>query len=111
MIKEKTVLFNIIKHCKRVEEKVSSITKAEFDENMDIKEICCFNIFQIGELAKRLSDQFVLKYNKVPWKDIKGNRDVIGHGYGSIDYNDIWNTSTKEIKPLRLYCEEILKTL
>ena len=29
-------------------------------------------ILQIGELAKTLSPEFLKKYDKMPWKDIKG---------------------------------------
>ena len=45
-------MLQIIKHCKRIEEKITGIDKDEFDINDDIREIVCFNIFQIGELAK-----------------------------------------------------------
>ena len=44
----------------------------------------------------------------MPWKEIKGMRDWVAHGYGTIDWSDVWNTATKDIAPLRLYCEEIL---
>lgn len=68
----------------------------------------CFNIFQIGELAKSLSDEFVDEYNKVPWKQIKGMRDRIGHGYDTINVDIVWNTAKENIKELNDYCLEIL---
>lgn len=109
-IKEKGILLYIIKHCKRVESKIKGISKTEFENNDDIKEIICFNIFQIGELAKNLSVDFLTKYNKMPWKDIKGMRDWVGHGYGTLDLDEIWKTSTTEITPLREYCEYIINS-
>ena len=107
--KEKGIIIYIIKHCNRIEEKIVNISKDEFDNNEDLKEIICFNIFQIGELAKKLSIDFQIKYNKVPWKDIKGMRDFIGHGYGTMDFDIVWKTATEEINILRDYCEHILK--
>lgn len=107
-IKEKGLLQNIVKHCERIETTIEGVSKEEFLNNLDKIEICCFNAFQIGELAKRFSEDFEKRFSKVPWKDIKGMRDVIGHGYGKIDHEDIWNTSSRDIKPLHDYCQEIL---
>ena len=107
-IKEKGLLLSIIKHCKRVESKMSNLSRNDFDNNEDTREIICFNIFQIGELAKNFESNFIKEYNGVPWKNIKGMRDVIGHGYGTINLDDVWNTALHDVTPLREYCEEIV---
>lgn len=109
-VKEKGIMLYVIKHCKRVEEKTHSITTDEFYANEDIKEIVSFNVLQIGELVKTLSPEFLSKYDKMPWKDIKGMRDWVAHGYGTIDLGKIWKTATEDIKPLREYCEFIIKS-
>lgn len=101
-------MFYIIKHCKRVEEKIKGVDRKQFDNSEDIREIICFNIFQIGELVKQLPPEFLSTYNKMPWKDIKGMRDYVGHGYGTIEFDIVWKTATQDVKPLREYCESIL---
>ena len=106
--KEKGIMLYIIDHCERIEEKIISISKQEFDKSKDIQEIVCFNIFQIGELAKNLSMDFIDHYNAVPWSQIKGMRDKIGHGYGTIEMDRVWNTAINDIKPLREYCQQIV---
>ena len=106
--KEKGLLVNIIKHCKRIEKKIIGVSKDDFFQNDDILEIVCFNIFQIGELTKHFDLTFIKENNQVPWKEIKGMRDIIGHGYGSIEKEEVWKTASFEIKPLREYCETIL---
>ena len=107
-VKEKGLLLNIIKHCDKIELKMTSLTRKKFDEDEDIREIICFNIFQIGELAKNFEPEFVKKYGGVPWKHIKGMRDKIGHGYGTIDLDRIWDTASIDISPLNKYCKEII---
>ncbi len=108
-IKEKGILIYIIDYCRRVEEKVSEVTRQTFDEDKDIMDIICFNILQIGELGKRLNDDFIKKYNRVPWKNIKGMRNKIVHEYGTINFDQVWNAATNDIKELREYCEQILR--
>ncbi len=102
-------MFYIIEHCKRIEEKVAGATRETLDSNKDIEEIVCFNILQIGELAKNLTADFISNHTMVPWNKIKGMRDVVAHGYGTIDLNRVWQTATEDIKPLREYCEQIIE--
>ena len=107
-VKDRGILEVIIEHCQRIESKTNGLTKEEFIENEDIKDIVCFNILQIGELAKNFSEELISKYKTVPWKQIKGMRDKIGHGYGTIDLDKVWNTASTDIHPLKIYCENIL---
>lgn len=107
-VKERGLLINIIKHCERINEKTKDITREQFESDKDIMEIVCFNILQIGELAKNLSEDFVSKHNSVPWKSIKGMRDRVAHGYGTIDKNKVWDTVIIHVKPLQQYCEKLI---
>ena len=108
-IKEKGIMSYIIKHCSRVENKIGNVSYEQFLSDEDIKEIVSFNVLQIGELAKNLSSDFTNQYPNMPWKHIKGMRDRLAHGYGTIDLEQIWKTAIQDIKPLREYCEQIIK--
>ncbi|MCM1259892.1 MAG: DUF86 domain-containing protein [Prevotella sp.] len=83
-IKDKGIILQIIKKYNRVIEKVTIMNQNEFNKNDDFKEIICFNLFQIGELANGLSDELIKFYNKIPWKQIIGMRNKIVHGYDTI---------------------------
>lgn len=107
-VKEKGILLYIIKHCYRIETKINGVSFETFLSNEDIKEIISFNVLQIGELAKNLSPEFLEQYPGMPWKDIKGMRDWVAHGYGTINLKEVWKTATNDVKSLREYCEEII---
>ena len=107
-VKDKGILLQIIKRCNRVIEKVSNVNATEFALNDDIKEVVCFNLFQIGELANGLSVEFIKEYNKIPWKQIIGMRNRIVHGYDTINLEIVWNTANESIPELKSYCKEIL---
>ena len=108
-VKDKGILLRIIDHCQRIELKTNNLSKDKFKENEDVKDIVCFNILQIGELAKNFSDEIITRYKNVPWKQIKGMRDRIVHRYDSIDFDRIWLIVTEDIAPLTQYCKEILE--
>ena len=108
-VKEKGLLLYIIDHCNRIEEKTKGVSEEEFFNNEDIEEIVCFNLLQIGELANKFTTDFLKKYHDVPWEEMRGLRNRIVHGYGSITIERVWATANKDIKPLKEYCESILK--
>ena len=51
-------------------------------------------VLQIGELAKNLSEEFRVKHNALPWRAMIRMRDLFAHHYGSLDYEQLWDTST-----------------
>ena len=108
-VKDIGIVLQIIKRCNRIIDKLTNLNETEFALNEDIKEVVCFNLFQIGELANGLSAEFVKEYNKMPWKQIIGMRNRIVHGYDTINLEIVWNTANESILELKEYCKEILK--
>ena len=107
--KEKGILLFLITHCERIEEKTANLSKEDFINNKDIQDIVCFNLLQIGELSTKFSKMFIKENPNIQWPKIKGLRNRIVHGYGSVSFEVLWYTATEDIKPLREYCESILK--
>ena len=50
--RDKRLILKIIEHCARIAEKTDGLNYEQFSEDLDLKEIICFNVFQVGELAK-----------------------------------------------------------
>ena len=65
----------------------------------------------IGEATKRLSKQFCSRHSDVPWRRIAGLRDVLIHDYMGVDINAVWEITQKNLPPLRLQIESILREL
>ena len=105
-MKDKGILLQIVKRCNRIIDKISVITQDDFIKNDDVKEVICFNLFQIGELANVLSEEFIKEYNGIPWKQIIGMHHRIVHGYGTINLDIVWNTSVDSIPSLKEYCSD-----
>ena len=107
-MKDKGILLQIVKRCNRIIDKISVITQDDFIKNDDVKEVICFNLFQIGELANGLSEEFIKEYNGSPWKQIVGMRHRIVHGYDTINLDIVWNTAVDSIPSLKEYCSNIV---
>ena len=105
------ILSKIIKYCQEANETVT-----RFGNSLDAlktdniyKNAIAMCILQIGELVGHLSEDFTDKYRKMPWKQIKGMRNIAAHGYEEFDVDIIWQTLKEDLPSLNNYCNDILK--
>ncbi len=79
-----------------------------FYETIIIQDAVMRNIEIIGEIAKRISDDFKTKYDTVPWRKMAGIRDVLIHDYDSIDMSIVWNVISMELPKIRRILSKIV---
>ena len=112
MIDERTkkVLHAIIKHCNIINEtkEFFGSTYSKFEENSIYQNAILTPVTQIGELVKKLPDDFRLKYSEIPWRNIAGMRDIVVHNYETIDKLILWNVADKETIKIREFCKRII---
>ncbi len=65
-------------------------------------------ILQIGELAGKLSVEMQSQTPDIPWREIRGMRNICAHNYGMIDLYSTWATIEKDIPSLKVRCLSLL---
>ena len=105
------VLEHIIKYCDDIFE-----TQAYFGNSFEVfransiyRNAVAMCIMQIGELSGHLTDSFKETYSGVPWRNIKGMRNIVAHEYGDISITTVWEAITEDVPLLHDYCDSILK--
>ena len=58
------------------------------------------SILNIGELVKKLPEDYKISHDEIPWKQISGMRDIAAHGYHVMDDDIIWDVVTHSIPDL-----------
>ena len=74
---------------------VEGLDKSAFLADRRTQQAVIMNLIVIGEAATRLlnSDaQFLDAHPSVPWKQMKGMRNRIAHGYFEINVEIVWET-------------------
>lgn len=67
-------------------------------------------ILQIGELANALSEEFRGQTKgEIPWRMIRGTRNLLAHAYGEVDERILWETVVNDIPVLLEFCKRVLK--
>ena len=106
----KRILLAILKHCDVIEDtkKYFGNDYVKFEDNSIYQNAILTPVTQIGELVKKLPDDFRLKYSEIPWRNIAGMRDIVVHNYETIDKLILWNVADKETIKIREFCKRII---
>ena len=69
------------------------------------------NFVVIGEMAEKLSENFILETEtKIDWFKIRGFRNIIAHNYFGIDAEEVWQIIEGHLDDLKSNIESITKT-
>lgn len=104
---DKEKLLEIRRCCLRITSQCENIPDLpkELRDNLTFQESILFNLIQIGENVNRLSDDFIEERSDIPWRDIVGMRNIITHGYGSVDIDAIADAVKNDVPELYEKCE------
>ncbi len=109
--RDKGRLEDIRQFALNVEIIMEGITYDEFVSDIRIYYSVMKNVEVIGEAANMLTRDFKEQYQELPWKQIVRMRNVLVHGYAQVSDADLWDTASKDIRPLREQVEKYLKEL
>lgn len=89
------ILVKMLLETDEIEKRIKEyeITEDTWFSSRPMRDLLLMPLLQIGELSAHFkTDEPFTTFPNVPWRDIKGFRNVVVHGYGSIDLNVAWNT-------------------
>lgn len=88
---------------------IQSFTKGmsyeEFANNRLVLDAVVRNIEIIGEASKKIPEDVLLKYPQIPWRNIKGMRDVIAHDYVGVSKEAVWGVVANRLRELKSVVE------
>jgi len=108
--RDEAILQKIIKYCDDIDKtnELFGSSEEKLRENSIYMNALSMCILQIGELTTHISTEFISKYPEIPWKDIRGMRNVAAHHYGDFSAKYLWQTIEDDIPELRKFCEQRL---
>ena len=64
------------------------------------------SLINIGELSKSFTDDYLDTMPQIPWKAIRGFRNIAAHQYEIIDFDDVQKTIREDIPILKAALEK-----
>lgn len=108
--REYDILRHILQYCQEIDETVARFGDSYevFTQDRDYKNSIALSVLQIGELSTHLSEDFQTLYPYIPWKDIRGTRNIVAHHYGKLDTNILFEIVKNNIPELEQFVERIM---
>ena len=115
------ILEDILTAIEKVEERTKEINTIDdflcSSSGMVLLDATCMLLIAIGESLKNLDKTtngvLLPTYPSIPWKNVKGLRDIIAHHYFDVDASQILWIVKNEISPLKkaicFFIEELKK--
>ena len=104
-----TILKHMLKYCIEINNTIERFGNSinSFKNDNDYKDSLSMKIFQIGELANHLTDEYLEETkNEINWNAIRGMRNRFAHGYGKMDLDKIFYTATEDIPIIKSFLEK-----
>ena len=108
--RDNSILEHMLSYCIDSEDTVQRFGDSyeAFSRDKAYRNACAMCILQIGELAGHLSADFRAAHADMPWKAIRGMRNVVAHAYADISFQTTWDTIKNDIPALKNFCTESL---
>ena len=104
--RDRDIIAHIIRYCDDIID-----TQSYFGNSFDVfkgnaiyRNATAMCVLQIGELSGYLSDSFKEVHKGIPWRNIKGMRNIMAHKYGDINASILWETISADVPLLKKYC-------
>ena len=110
-IRDRTCVEHILRYCEQVRGSLAEIQhdRDRFLASHTYQNAISMCILQIGELFKRLSDDFLQEYTYIPWSLIAKTRDNYAHHYGTVDFEMVWTTAVDDLPVVEAFCRKHLE--
>jgi uncharacterized protein with HEPN domain len=76
------------------------------DRQLALALLKCIEI--VGEASAAVSAETTSRYPQIPWRQIRGMRNRLVHGYYEIDLDLVWDTISHNLGPLLIALEQIV---
>lgn len=104
---DKIRILHILDAITEIEDYLEGIDYQLFLENSEKRFATIKQIKIIGEASIALSDELKEKHSEIPWKSIKGFRNISVHKYFGVDFRLVWEIATADLPLLKLQIMEI----
>lgn len=113
------ILEDILSAIGRLEDRTKDVQTADdflcSSSGMVLLDATCMLLIAIGESLKNLDKttdgKLLPTYPSIPWKNVKGMRDIIAHHYFDVDASQILWIIKNEVAPLKTAIQYFIREL
>jgi uncharacterized protein with HEPN domain len=97
---QSSLLADILDSARSIRVYLAGVTRDQFMANAEKQDAVLRRLEVIGEAASRLSPRTQAKYPNLPFRAMRGMRNIIAHDYGDVDLDQVWKTVSTDLDEL-----------
>ena len=92
---------HILESIADIEQFIGSMTREDFIWNKLVRSAVVRQFEIIGEATGSITENLQNQYPEIPWRIIKGFRNVLIHHYFGVDYNEVYTVYESNLPELK----------
>jgi uncharacterized protein with HEPN domain len=110
-IEQKSRLRDILEAVKRIDSYLDGVSKDAFSRNVEKQDAVIRRIEIIGEATSHLSPETRAMLSGLPYRKMRGMRNVVAHDYANVDIAIVWEVATVHLNDVRRILEEYFERI
>jgi len=102
--KQSGLLRDILDSALMIRAYVDGIDREAFIANPEKQDAVLRRFEIVGEAASRIAPETQALFPNLPFRSMRGMRNIIAHDYGDVDIEQVWKTATTDL-------DELIETL
>jgi uncharacterized protein with HEPN domain len=99
---------DIILACAKVRRYIAGVNHEGFLADERTQDAVMRNIEIIGEAAKNIPDDVAAGAPEIEWRNVRGMRDILAHGYFGASLEIVWATATTRMDEIEAAVRKLL---
>jgi uncharacterized protein with HEPN domain len=101
-------VWDMLKAAKELQDMNQGSSFEDFIDDIKLMRATERSLEIMGEAARRLSTEFKEQHNQTLWHLMIGQRNIIAHEYGQIDYEMLYKTVIEDVPAMVIQLKQIL---
>ena len=94
------LLLDILESARSIQSHPAGVSQESFMANGEKQDAVLRRFEIIGEAASRVSPETQALFPTLPFRSMRGMRNIIAHDYGDVDLEQVWKTATDDLPGL-----------
>ena len=92
--KQHGLLRDILDSASVIQTYVAGVSETAFMQNTEKQDAVLRRFEIIGEASRRLAPETQALFSNLPFRQMRGMRNIIAHDYGDVDLDQVWRSAS-----------------
>lgn len=108
--REALFIADLVETVREVAVFLDGVSRERWESDRILQSAVLHKMMLIGEIASAVSEDFRARYPDMPWRRMRGFRNIAVHQYFAVDFAVVWKIATEDVPKLDAQAMMMLRT-